>query len=279
MKGFHCRIAEIKLPEAVIQKRCVALSAIIAIMALSGASCNNGDHPGIRPSSSEESAETYANVWSAEPETDLFSRGAELVRATFEAGSLTYYVGFTRSFPGYVRALDGAGTRVDSDFREQYRALGGREPIGVSYDHIIDYAADSSAIKATVCTINSFSGEPGKPLSASSHVHAYNVELYNTAAAPGLPGVRDGQDTAHRNNPGQPIPSWDVFGTWRVAKFGAPPDGSVEPYNRCSAWWAEYFPALKFVPESGVSVPSEFSDTHEPVKAQYPKWIAPAGGG
>ena len=62
----------------------------------------------------------YSNVWSADSDVDLFSRGAELIRATYEAGIYATYVGADDSYPGYRGAVGEPTGPGNEDKREYF---------------------------------------------------------------------------------------------------------------------------------------------------------------
>ncbi len=60
----------------------------------------------------DQNVPPYSQVWSAEPGIDLFGRGAELVRASLEAGQYAALYSIGTTFPGYLESF-GDRRRID----------------------------------------------------------------------------------------------------------------------------------------------------------------------
>lgn len=220
----------------------------------------------------------YSNVWSADSNIDLFSRGAELVRASAEGGDYTYFVGVDKSYPGYSSAVGGPADDRNPDKSE---FLTWRDPLNskaipkTEFQHITAYAASTSAVTATVCSYSLFP-DPGDNASLKPLSTATQIELVNTGTDPGLPGIKDA-DPAHNDSRAHRPPTWNVFGTWRIQKIRfirAAPDDPIP--QGCTDWWHKQFPTFIEQPGNILSQPPGFQAPTQPVAIQYPEWIGPA---
>lgn len=221
----------------------------------------------------------YSNVWSADRGIDLFSRGAELVRATTEAGEYTSFVGIKNSYPGYDHAVGGPARHQNPDKSEVATWL---EPIDShqsprsNFRHITAFSATDTTVSAVVCgySVNPTAAEniTLNPLS-----DAQQIELANTGSSPGLPGIAD-NDPVHQDPSAHRPPDWNVFGAWRVTKIRniqlAP--GETIPQG-CTDWWHQQFPTFTKVSDYNILTPPPgFQAPTQPVASQYPEWIGPA---
>ena len=245
------------------------------LIGLATTSCGNaGRHPS-GPPIREPVAYSYANVWSAEPNIDLSSRGAELIRATIESEQMIPFVGVESAYPGFMQAAQNSNEAKRGILENSNDHF--QQPVGVTHEHILNYSADNSIVTATVCSIETSASRPVKPLFVNNSMSEYTVELRNTRADPGFPGLPDTGGNDQHLDPRYRAPNWNVFGTWEIGKLSTVASGS--DIMKCLAWWPEYSPKLTYDAETGVYFPPGFTDFGEPVKAQYPKWIAPANGG
>ena len=218
----------------------------------------------------------WSNVWSAGPGVDLFSRGAELVRASLEAGYLAQARGINRTFPGYREAI-GPQPRYDDP---QARAKNyGYVPVGfeprdigltVLNYHLVDLVQTADRVSGTVCSY----GLAPRPTDRSKFLYdAYLVALTkNGESPPGLPGVVD-----TRNNFPQregKVPTWDVFAPWTIERLQIGEASDVP--STCTAWWQSVFPDAVKRPNSNQMTRSAPGPVAPPDARQYPRWIGPA---
>jgi hypothetical protein len=193
----------------------------------------------------------WSSIWSAEPGIDLFSREAELVRGTVEAGYLAQAYGVSQSFPGYHNAL--GGEKLPGDPRL-------REPINWAY------------------------APPGRaPSPAESQKALYYhfvelkylyvgvaVTLTNSADSPGRPGIVDDQKSTTTIGK---IPTWDIFAPWRITQSHFIETESIPAL--CTDWWIAEFPdAIQDPGRNSVHLPRPAPAASDDV--QYPKWLGPA---
>ncbi|ATL66635.1 hypothetical protein CRH09_10865 [Nocardia terpenica] len=229
----------------------------------------------------------YANVWSADSGVDLFSRGAELVRATVEAGGLAAYVGADRSYPGYARAVAGLTAATENQAQPdpgvvQYVSSRPHDPNlrmhpSTGYFYITAYSASDTRVSATVC---SYAVRP-EPLPNEDNRFVgggFQVELDNTGSNPGQPGIADRDPNAHDPRAHLP-PQWDVFGTWKVTTIRVPVSrGDDQP--ECLPWYQQQFPTFTKVPDYNyLQAPPGYQAPHHPVAPQFPEWIGPTKTG
>ncbi|MGC0366839.1 hypothetical protein ABH922_004823 [Rhodococcus sp. 27YEA15] len=217
----------------------------------------------------------YANVWSAQDGFDLFSRGSELIRATREAGYMSFTLGIEKSFPGYESLIQDGLSNRESELNSVFK--GGRSPAGQSpvtnYFHIVDLVESDHSVSATVClyTIQSIenSSDRGEVFSTATY-----ISLENSEASPGPPGLIDRDIAAHDAAAKFP-PDWNVFGTWRAEQLRVLTADEVP--RGCTQWWSERFPEyVKRTPDSRTLVPPEgYVPPVMPVAVQYPEWIGP----
>ncbi|MFD4366177.1 hypothetical protein [Rhodococcus sp. NPDC058521] len=258
---------------AMMGKRRQAASAIVLAAIL--ASCGTASDEQGPPTEPEVlPSPLYTFRWSADPTVDLFSRGAELVRAAYEAGELNYFRGIDHSFPGYRKAIGGPVDHLDPDKMD---SVGLVEPAGTpvastNVRRITDFSATDTSVGATLCTHKLYAHESDNTL--SPRFGPTRIELENTSEETGPPGIAD--DLIDAANPEASVPpTWNVFGTWKITRFESIPSSETPP--ECTRWWLSQFPELTTNPETElVSIPEGFRAPTQPVAVQYPEWIGAA---
>lgn len=250
----------------------------LGTVVLLSTSCAEENAPESDPPPPAETTVLYSNVWSGGPGVDLSNRGAELIRAAYEAGELTSYVGLSNSYPGYESAVGGPARHSNRD-KEEF--LTWREPedtrqaAGTNFAHIADFATTDSSVAATVCSYEIFS-EPHANITLNPLNAAFRVELERTADDPGQPGVPD-TDPARQDPRANRVPTWNVFEGWKITKlhYLRRLDGDVIPQG-CTDWWQQQFPAFAANASGNLVPPPGFEPPTMPVAVQYPEWIGPA---
>lgn len=259
--------------------RVLAGCVVVAAVAAAGCVSSVDDQPPADPPVVPEIL--YTHVWSAEPGVDLLSRGAELVRATYEAGEFASFAGVYNSYPGYARAVGAPVPWQDPNKLEQLVWAKPVDPVtpkpGTYYNHIVNYVVDNYGISADVCTY----GIPATPeVAASKEViwsFAYAVALDNHGGEPGKAGIPD-EDAAAHDVRAERIPRWDVFEGWNISRIDLHDPGTIPA--ACGDWWKERFPEfVHYAPGvNGVKSPPGYVIPVEPVAVQYPEWIGPVEG-
>lgn len=267
--------------------RVLGLLVITAIVAASGCETDGSSTAGPLPSSTqaaEKPEPPFTSVWSAKQGVDLFSRTAELIRATQEALHLTQVYGPDNTFPGYLVAIGGP---KDPERDPNYRFDTTSQIVGnewaatmnspmTNYYHIADLAVspDQKGIAADVCSYSIPS--PGNTTVRASIYHPTEVthfELSNPRPDDIASSWPDG-DAESRDSRAEMPPTWDVFGGWRIDRIDQLLPDKIP--GACRDWWREE----RRVPEGGgpSQPPGNDSDVplpREPVRAQYPEWIYP----
>lgn len=218
----------------------------------------------------------FSNVWSADPGLDLFSRGAELIRATREAGELASRLGIEYSFPGYADALPQETDNQDFDYNGVVvgrQAPEGQGPFTI-YRHLSDLVVTDSTVSATVCAyfIHSVDGvwSSGEDLSFASR-----IALVNNGESPGMASLKDLDTSANDLRATMP-PDWNVFGSWEVTEFRTATANEVP--DGCTRWWQERFPSYvtRKPGDKTLIPPSGYVRPVMPVAAQFPEWVGPS---
>ncbi|MEV4237994.1 hypothetical protein AB0J47_22770 [Nocardia sp. NPDC049737] len=250
--------------------------AVVAVLVLS-ASCSTTDDAKQMPATPTRTNLELINsdVWSADPGVDLFSRGAELVRATVESGDLTLFGGIDVAFPGYAAAFESPHDPGNYDIESTFYSDHGTLPQQrrTEYLHITSYVADSHRVSAVVCRFYTRPGAiPGEE--SSAHTFCQGVALENSGTDAGAHGRRD-ESVENDTAGGGRVPAWNVFGTWRIKKIKFL--GGDETPDSCFTWWSEKFPYLirigarRFYEVApGATMPTES------LAKQYPEWIGPS---
>ncbi|WP_159918750.1 hypothetical protein [Rhodococcus sp. WAY2] len=220
----------------------------------------------------------YSHVWSADPGIDLLGRGAELIRATYEAGNYATFVGLEDSYPGFGRAVGGEAHHTDPDieyFMTSRTVESDTQAEGTSFGHITAYQATETSVAATVCHYYLFP-ESGTNISLNPLKMAFRIQLERAGADAGQAGIPD-TDPARKDPRAHRVPTWNVFGDWKITRlhYLRQLNGDVIPQG-CTDWWRQQFP--NFSPNAGGNLvpPPGFEPPTMPVAVQYPEWIGPA---
>ncbi len=257
--------------------RRTALTLSLCVLACA-CSNNAAEETPTTPQTTPEQDVPYSQVWSAEPGIDLFDRGAELVRASVEAGNYAYRYSLDTTFPGYDAAVGGPFQFDENEI------LPGLVPNGrgdfeprphTARYHIATLTETPTEIVADVCDATDW--PTSHPISESFRVgFAWVVHLRNTTDTPGLPGIPDADpDTADPR--ALRVPDWNVFGTWRISQLrtgGRDWRGTAPP--ECTNWWLRRFPGSDVTPNGNVLTPAGTVVPGVPVAQQYPEWIGPS---
>ncbi|MDV7243075.1 MULTISPECIES: hypothetical protein [Rhodococcus] len=229
------------------------------------------------PTTSQPPEILYTNVWSADPGIDLLSRNAELVRATYEAGELTSFVGLEKSYSGFADAVGGPARRGNpdkDDFSTWLEPEDTRQVAGTNFTHLTDWATTDSQVGATVCTYALFT-EPAPNMTLNPLSVAFRIELERTDEEPGQAGIPD-TDPAQEDPRAHRVPTWNVFDGWKITKllYLRLLTDDVIPQG-CTDWWRQQFPAFTENPSGTLAAPPGFEPPTMPVAVQYPEWIGP----
>ncbi|QDQ89714.1 hypothetical protein FND50_02250 [Rhodococcus sp. WB9] len=255
----------------------VMCAAAATLMLASGCGTHTSNELTPEPASQDREV-LYSNVWSADQGVDLFGRGAELVRASYEAGDYTAFVGADNSYPGFTRAVGGEAHHGDSDIEYFMTSLGVQNDTqapGTSFAHITAFESTGASVTATVCNYHVFP-ENGANISLDPLNMAFRVELARTADDPGQAGVPD-TDPAQQDSRAHRVPTWNVFEGWKITKlrYLRRMDGDVIAQG-CTDWWQQRFPAFAPNAAGNLVPPAGFEPPTMPVAVQYPEWIGPA---
>ncbi|MFD6893275.1 hypothetical protein ACFWB0_01835 [Rhodococcus sp. NPDC060086] len=220
---------------------------------------------------------SYTSSWSAETGIDLFSRGAELVRASLEAGWQTSMYTFKDSFPGYREAIDYPhNTNRDITWGVQTENTA-NDRVGefTTYYHITELSESPTEVTASICK-DIVNTEPVIYDSPTRHGYSWTVALRNTSDTPGLPGIVD-TDPDNHDPHARRTPDWDVFGTWKITRLT--PDSLDTERNvadpACTTWWLANHPdTLRVVDNFTFRPPGTVPGV--PRAPQYPEWIGPS---
>ncbi|KAF0961335.1 hypothetical protein MLGJGCBP_05614 [Rhodococcus sp. T7] len=243
-------------------------------MLASGCGTNSRNEPPAAPTLQSLKVQ-YSNVWSADQGVDLLGRGAELVRASYEAGDYTAFVGLENSYPGFGRAVGGEAHHGDPDieyFMTALEAENDTQAPGTSFAHITAYETTENSVAATVCNYYVFP-QNGANISLNPLNMAFRVELERTADDPGQPGVPD-TDPAVQDPRAHRVPTWNVFEGWKITRlhYLRRLDGDVIPQG-CTDWWQQQFPTFAANASGNLVPPPGFEPPTMPVAVQYPEWI------
>lgn len=222
----------------------------------------------------------YTNVWSTDPGIDLFSRGAELVRAAAEAGVYSQYVGVDGSYPGYaqaVAALTDEEERTLDPAMEQWVSRRPPYPAnptpGTIYQHITAYSASDTKVSAIVCSYG-VDPDPKPPQPKQDYFGgglSIELEIHNWDK--GNPGIAN-PDPDHHDPRAQRPPRWNVFDRWKVTKISSATAGERP---ECLSWYQQKFPSFAKDPKfDRLLVPAGYVWPHQPVAQQFPEWIGPS---
>lgn len=266
---------------AVTTNRLRGLVACLAATVAVIAGCANAEPAETAPSSSTASVAAdadvaWSNVWSAGPGVDLFSRGAELVRASLEAAYLAQARGIDKTFPGYRAAIGPQPEYGDPQARAKNYGYvpAGYEPRNIGLTvlnyHLVDLVQTADRVSGTVCSY----GLAPRPTERSKYLYdAYLIALSKKDGSPsGVPGVVD-----TRNNFPQrqgKVPTWDVFAPWTINRIQIG-EASDVPAS-CTDWWRSVFPDAVKRPNSNQMTRSAPGPIAPANARQYPRWIGPS---
>ncbi|MFC0454724.1 hypothetical protein ACFSUH_27655 [Rhodococcus jostii] len=258
----------------------IMCAAAATLILASGCGTSSRIEPSPAPTPQDREV-LYSNVWSADQGIDLFGRGAELVRASYEAGDYTAFVGLENSYPGFGRAVGGEANHGDPAieyFMTSLEAEQSAQAPGTSFAHITAYESTETSVSATVCNYQLFP-QNGTNISLNPLNMAFRVELERTDDDPGRPGVPDA-DAAEQDPRAHRVPTWNVFEGWKVTKlhYLRRLNGDVIPQG-CTDWWQQQFPAFAPNASGNLVPPAGFEPPTMPVAVQYPEWIGPAISG
>ncbi|WP_213574817.1 hypothetical protein [Rhodococcus sp. USK13] len=256
----------------------IVCSAVATLIFASGC----GTEPHIEPAptlGAQDREVLYSHVWSADPGVDLFSRGAELVRATYEAGEYTAFVGLENSYPGFGRAVRGEAHHGDPDieyFMTSLKVQTETQAPGTIFGHITAYQSTETSVAATVCHYYLFPENDTTNISLNPLSMAFSFELERAGVDAGPAGIPD-TDPARKNPRAHRVPTWNVFGDWKITRlhYLRELNGDVIPRG-CTDWWRQQFPAFTENPSGTLAAPPGFEPPTMPVAVQYPEWIGPA---
>lgn len=251
-----------------------AISAVVALICVASISaCGSDKSPANTADVMPVSEFPHTTVWSADPDIDLFERGAELIRATEEAVAYTHTGGPEFTYPGYLNAI----LDIDSD----RSSIGSRivnptpdyENRFTWFRHIVDYSASADSVSAIVC--NYLVHEKSETYDSPELLYgSVRITLENTAELPGKPGIVD-TDVEGRDPRAQRPPSWNVFGNWKIVEAKSIATNLIS--QSCIDWWQQKFPM--FTPDSlgsrALVGPSGYVMPAMPLAVQYPEWIGP----
>ena len=256
-------------------RHAVQAIAVVATILLGATACTNDTEPPAEPNPPEL---VHSHAWSTEPGTDLFSREAELVRASIEGAEMTLLFGIDNSFPGYSEAVGGPRETTDDHFD---RGAAWNSPIDVRqrpvtlYRHLVDLEVDHDRITANVCSYQLFAEGDNtlfNPLSRATRVELLLAPGGNYGAA----GTPD-SDPATSDPDAQNPPGWNVFGDWRIQTLRlipVSPDHTIP--ESCLPWWSSRFPEFEHRTELNIlNAPDGWTPPTQPVALQYPEWIGP----
>ncbi|MDV2476217.1 hypothetical protein F8M49_14245 [Rhodococcus zopfii] len=249
-------------------------------MCVLASACTTGNlqDPSTAPQSAPEQNVPYSQIWSANSGIDLFSRGAELVRAALEAGTYASYYSLGTTFPGYRDAVGGPLHFDDAEILPALVPNGrGDNELGLWTDHyhIASLTETPTEIVADVCDYRQRPTEVTKSSNAQVGF-PWVVHLRNTTDTPGLPGIPD-TDPDTSDPRALRVPDWNVFGRWQITKLHAGGrDWKGTAPEECTNWWLQRFPGSNATDDGNVLVPAGTVVPGVPVAQQYPEWIGPS---
>ncbi|MFD6856859.1 hypothetical protein ACFWCF_05875 [Rhodococcus sp. NPDC060090] len=251
---------------------------LLSVFVLLTSGCTNSPDPGeVAPSEPPSDPPLpFTNSWSAEPDIDLFSRGAELVRASIEAGRHASFFSVSQSFPGYREAIGYPNVNYSeiADTAARGRPRGGWISELTYLYHIVEITETANSITAEVCD-ERVKVDPYANDTPVRHGFSWIVSLTNTGGTAGLPGIvdttPDGSDPRARR-----VPDWDVFGPWNITQLrtGGRDASTAIANPACTDWWLERHPGSEVLGNYTFSPATEIPG--EPLLPQYPEWIGPS---
>ncbi|AYM42818.1 hypothetical protein BKG75_25180 [Mycobacteroides chelonae] len=266
------------------------LVVLVVLVATVTAGCTPGRGKGTAATSSpatptvQQLHPPFSFVWSADAGVDIFSRPAELIRATQEALDLTHIYGPEKTFPGYLKAIGGPKDPRDPDyqFETTSQSTGGgwattnNSPM-TNYRHITDLtvSAEGKNIGAYVCVLRILSPDNdafGTGPQSGSVGTATRFELSSISPDQVQSAVDKSPDV--QDPRAEMPPTWDVFTGWHITKIDQLLSDKVP--SSCGDWFHQRLPFLVQTPGHGTVHPpngGSFQMPREPVKPQFPEWI------
>ncbi|NLE80708.1 MAG: hypothetical protein GX610_14215 [Rhodococcus sp.] len=217
----------------------------------------------------------YSHVWSAEPGIDLFSRNAELIRASIEAGFYAYNYSIGTTFPGYRDAVSSGPRRrawqIQPSFIPSGPGEGTRRP-ATAHQHLATITETDGTITADVCE---YLEHPEGTTHTGGRIGLeWFVSLENYGLNAGLPGIPD-PDPGTADPRALRVPDWNIFGTWHITDLNLGGRNWQSAVPECTEWWYQQFPGERT--SSGyVTAPKGTPLPGSPVAQQYPEWIGPS---
>ena len=224
----------------------------------------------------------FTVVWSAEPGIDLLSRPAEVVRATFEAQSITR-VPSVINYPGAIAATADANRRRPTlQIGYQERPDPSIPPTsGTQYFHVLRMESSANTISAIVCDIRA--GLVNHPIGGiDSSLVSFLASFDATLPAGSVDRRAHAPVHGTPAGEGDRAPRYDAFAPWQVNyEYSLPvPGTSPEDKTFCyqkSREIARTIPAYANRtfgtyddPEPRGLTPADF-----PKQPQFPGWPAP----
>jgi len=272
------------------------LGLLVALTVTCVAGCTTGhEGSGVTSSSATSSAATpiveqlhppFSFVWSADAGIDIFSRPAELIRATQEALELTHIYGPDKTFPGYLKAIGGPkdpGDDPNYRFETTSQSTGGgwaeayNSPM-TNYFHIteVTISSEGRSIGAYVCRVSFASPDnvafgPPQPIRGSVGA-VTRFELSKIGPDRSQSGVDESPDVT--DPAAEMPPTWDVFEGWRIDKIDQLLPGREFPPG-CGDWFQQKLPFLIRVGNK-VRAPAGNDSLYlprQPVQPQFPEWV------
>lgn len=261
------------------------LGILMAAFAVASGCADNPAHgPQAAPSTAaiEQLHPQFSYVWSTDDALGLFSRPAELMRATREAADLTRVYGPDKTFPGYIAAIGGPRFPGDLDYQSNTQQSShpdfveiGKSPQTI-YFHITEFtiSPDHTSIAAIVCGYGIAAPQNTTRLNPYLVQDAKRIELSGPASDTQPTNLVD--DHPDRVDPRAEMPpTWNVFGSWHITKLTSISPGDLPA--SCVDWWQSQLPYLRRPPgENYLTRPADdptFQMPREPVKPQFPEWI------
>lgn len=222
----------------------------------------------------------YSHVWSAAQGIDLFSRGAELVRATREAEWYSNFVGRKNSYPGFEQAYPAWDDPLNTSdnlmpLKPPRRSLKSGPPAGRTYYmHLVNLIQDDHKVSATFCDYHvdpqidwyEYPEDQGQYKFGGT----IDVQLTNGDAEPGHPGKVDTNPDTTDPNSHMP-PKRDIFQNWNITRFYA--RAYQDSSKECGDWLHKQFPAFETSSNGGYLLPTREQIPTAPSRPQFPDWI------
>lgn len=261
----------------------------IAILAVLASVCACGSPPVTRPATSTYTgppspepsqyqfptkyAGNFTVVWSAEPSIDLFSRPAEIVRATGEADAIR----------GVPSSLNYPGA-VDANAVNKHGGVDRSMPpwSGTLYFHILRLNVAADAITATTCrtevgVVNHGVRGPDSLTRGIGYLFSFSARLPRGGSDPRASAVH-----ATTSGRGDRAPRYNAFAPWQVTYtavvnvYNPPSDSDEARCDQKAVDIARTIPAYKNQrAEFPELEPRGYTDADFPRQPQFPGWPAP----